>query len=366
VIKLLVADDSALMRKLLHDIFQEEGDFEIRLARNGAEALELVHTFKPDVVTLDVQMPAMDGLTCLSRIIIEAPRPVVMISALTEAGAEATLQAMELGAVDFVAKPSGTVSLEIDRLRPLLVEKIRGAANARIRPTLRLRERIRHKFRATESAPPAVRQRRARLPADTEAAASSGLVLIGASTGGPAALDIVLSGLPREFPWPVMVAQHMPASFTGPFARRLDRECAVRVVEVSGPMLLQPGTVYIGRGDADLVVASRPAGLTALPVPAQRGYPWHPSVERMVTSALDHYEAAQLVGVLMTGMGRDGADAMTRLHRQGGRTIAEAETSAVVWGMPGELVKNGGAELVRPLEDIAASVVQLVEAHAVH
>jgi len=366
VIKLLVADDSALMRKLLHDIFQEEGDFEIRLARNGAEALELVHTFKPDVVTLDVQMPAMDGLTCLSRIIIEAPRPVVMISALTEAGAEATLQAMELGAVDFVAKPSGTVSLEIDRLRPLLVEKIRGAANARIRPTLRLRERIRHKFRATESAPPAERQRRARLPADTEAAASSGLVLIGASTGGPAALDIVLSGLPREFPWPVMVAQHMPASFTGPFARRLDRECAVRVVEVSGPMLLQPGTVYIGRGDADLVVASRPAGLTALPVPAQRGYPWHPSVERMVTSALDHYEAAQLVGVLMTGMGRDGADAMTRLHRQGGRTIAEAETSAVVWGMPGELVKNGGAELVRPLEDIAASVVQLVEAHAVH
>ena len=366
MIKLLVADDSALMRKLLHDIFQEEGDFEIRLARNGAEALELVHTFKPDVVTLDVQMPAMDGLTCLSRIIIEAPRPVVMISALTEAGAEATLQAMELGAVDFVAKPSGTVSLEIDRLRPLLVEKIRGAANARIRPTLRLRERIRHKFRATESAPPAERQRRARLPADTEAAASSGLVLIGASTGGPAALDIVLSGLPREFPWPVMVAQHMPASFTGPFARRLDRECAVRVVEVSGPMLLQPGTVYIGRGDADLVVASRPAGLTALPVPAQRGYPWHPSVERMVTSALDHYEAAQLVGVLMTGMGRDGADAMTRLHRQGGRTIAEAETSAVVWGMPGELVKNGGAELVRPLEDIAASVVQLVEAHAVH
>jgi len=366
VIKLLVADDSALMRKLLHDIFQEEGDFEIRLARNGAEALELVHTFKPDVVTLDVQMPAMDGLTCLSRIIIEAPRPVVMISALTEAGAEATLQAMELGAVDFVAKPSGTVSLEIDRLRPLLVEKIRGAANARIRPTLRVRERIRHKFRATESAPPAERQRRARLPADTEAAASSGLVLIGASTGGPAALDIVLSGLPREFPWPVMVAQHMPASFTGPFARRLDRECAVRVVEVSGPMLLQPGTVYIGRGDADLVVASRPAGLTALPVPAQRGYPWHPSVERMVTSALDHYEAAQLVGVLMTGMGRDGADAMTRLHRQGGRTIAEAETSAVVWGMPGELVKNGGAELVRPLEDIAASVVQLVEAHAVH
>ncbi len=147
MIKLLIADDSALMRKLLEDIFLNEGDFDIRLARNGNEALELVRSFDPQVVTLDIQMPGMDGLTCLGQIMIEAPRPVVMISSLTAEGAEATLEAIELGAVDFIAKPSGTVSLEIDRLRPVLVEKVRAAANARIRRTLRLAERVRHQMR---------------------------------------------------------------------------------------------------------------------------------------------------------------------------------------------------------------------------
>src|SRR6185312_14568583 len=150
VIKLLIADDSALMRKLLEGIFREEGDFDIRLARNGAEALELVRSFDPAVVTLDVQMPGMDGLACLGQIMIEAPRPVVMISALTEEGAEATLEAIELGAIDFIAKPTGAVSLEIDRLRPMLVEKVRAAAHARIRRTHRLKERIRHQFRGAE------------------------------------------------------------------------------------------------------------------------------------------------------------------------------------------------------------------------
>ena len=147
MIKLLIADDSALMRKVLEDIFLQEGDFDIRLARNGTEAIELVRSFDPQVVTLDIQMPGMDGLTCLSQIMIEAPRPVVMISSLTAEGADATLEAIELGAVDFVAKPSGTVSLEIDRLRPVLVEKVRAAANARIRRTLRLTERVRHQIR---------------------------------------------------------------------------------------------------------------------------------------------------------------------------------------------------------------------------
>src|SRR5277367_3822601 len=135
------------MRKLLEDIFLKEGDFDIRLARNGNEALELVRSFDPQVVTLDIQMPGMDGLACLGQIMIEAPRPVVMISSLTEEGAEATLEAIELGAVDFVAKPGGTISLEIDRLRPVLVEKVRAAAAARIRRTLRLTERVRHRVR---------------------------------------------------------------------------------------------------------------------------------------------------------------------------------------------------------------------------
>ena len=364
MIKLLIVDDSALMRKLLEGIFREEGDFDVQLAKNGTEALELVRSFAPQVITLDVQMPGMDGLACLSQIMIESPRPVVMISSLTAEGAEATLEAIELGAVDFVAKPAGTVSLEIDRLRPLLVEKVRAAASARIRPTLRLTERVRHRFRGAGVKSTSTRSRHAGISRG-KSRSSPGLVLIGTSTGGPAALDIVLPQLPRELPWPVVVAQHMPANFTGPFARRLNRICELQVVEVSHPMLLRPGTVYIARGDADLVVTQRVSGMTAMSAPAQRDYPWHPSVERMVTSALEHYDATQLIGVLMTGMGRDGADAMTELHKRGGKTIAEAESTAVVWGMPGELVKNGGAGEVRPVEDIAAAIVEWVEADAI-
>ena len=372
MIKLLVVDDSALMRKVLEDIFLEEGDFEIRLGRNGHEALELVRSFDPQVVTLDVQMPGMDGLSCLSQIMIEAPRPVVMISSLTAEGADATLDAIELGAVDFVAKPSGTVSLEIDRLRPVVVEKIRAAANARIRRTLRLTERVRHQMRGaglTSRVGPARMPQTAPARAGTDAlrgktGAAPGLVLIGTSTGGPAALDVVLPQLPTDFPWPVLVAQHLPASFTGAFAKRLNRECQLQVVEVDQPMPLRPGSIYIGKGDADVMVAARPAGIIAMPVPAKASYLWHPSVERMVVSALENIDASQLIGVLMTGMGNDGAGAMRRLWQGGGHTIAEAEATAIVWGMPGELVKNGGAELVRPLEDIAATIIDLVGAHA--
>jgi two-component system chemotaxis response regulator CheB len=368
VIKILIADDSALMRRLLEGIFRDEGDFDIRLARNGTEALELVRSFDPQIVTLDVQMPGMDGLTCLGQIMIESPRPVVMISSLTEEGAEATLEAIRLGAIDFVAKPGGTVSLKIDELRPILIEKVRNAANTRIRRTLRLTERIRHQFQGAGVVPRPARPR-STSPKEREfpksnADASAGLVLIGTSTGGPVALDIVLPQLPSGFPWPVMVAQHMPANFTGTFAKRLDRQCPLRVVEVDRPMPLQAGTVYIGRGDADLIVAPRPGGPVAMSVPAQKDYPWHPSVERMVTSALQQYDPRQLIAVLMTGMGRDGADAMTKLKELGGHTIAEAESTAIVWGMPGELVRNGGAEFIRAVEDIPAAILELVDAHA--
>ncbi len=361
MIRLLIVDDSVLMRKLLEGVFLKEGGFDVRVARDGAEALELLHSFDPQVVTLDVQMPRMDGLACLSRIMLEAPRPVVMISALTAEGAEATLEAMELGAVDFIAKPGGTFSLAIERLRPILIEKVRAASQARIRKTLRLTERIRHQFRGIADANRRSERSRAGRARGLE---GPGLVLIGTSTGGPVALDAVLPRLPENFPWPIMVAQHMPANFTGPFAKRLNRQCALRVVEVDRPMPLEAGTVYIGRGDADLVVARRSTGTNAMSVPAQRDYPWHPSVERLVSTALDHYDPNRLIGVMLTGMGRDGTDAMTRLYKTGGHTIAEAESTAVVWGMPGELVKNGGAGSVKAIEDVAAEIIDMVDADA--
>lgn len=356
MIKLLVVDDSALVRKLLGQVFAEESDFEVHFAANGVEALARLASLQPHVVTLDVHMPQMDGLACLNQIMLEQPTPVVMVSSLTAAGAEATLEALRLGAVDFVPKPGGAVSLHMDEWAPELVSKVRAAAGVKLKSSTRLRERVRHRV----GAQPARLHAGAAESRRPLAASGDGLVLVGTSTGGPPALEALLTPLPGDFPWPIVVAQHMPASFTGPLARRLDNLCALSVLEVAGPTPLTPGSVYVGRGDADIIVARRPTGLVALPAPGLAGYPWRPSTDRLVRSAMSHLPAAQLVGVLMTGMGNDGADAMALLHAQGGRAIAEAEETAVVWGMPGELVRAGGADYVEPLFRIAARLRGLV------
>ena len=359
MIRLLVVDDSALVRKLLGQVFAREADFEVAFARDGLEALEQLKTFAPDVITLDVHMPRMSGLACLDRIMIERPCPVVMVSALTAEGAEATLEAFRLGAVDFTPKPEGAVSLHIGDLAPELVAKVRSAAGAKLRSSLRLAERVRH--RIGRGAEPPRNVGADRIGDERYAPAQGeGLVLVGTSTGGPPALEALLTPLPANFPWPILVAQHMPASFTGPMARRLDGLCALNVVEVTRPVAPQPGTVYIGRGDADLIVTLRPTGLMVTAAPSEVGYPWHPSADRLVRTALQHVAAPQLVGVLMTGMGNDGAQAMARLQSLGGHTIAESEDTAVVWGMPGELVKAGGADWILPLPDIADRLKKLM------
>jgi len=215
-----------------------------------------------------------------------------------------------------------------------------------------LKERVRHRISGGASA---LRRR----PEDRGAhgapvrASGEGLVLVGTSTGGPPALEALLKPLPADFAWPIVVAQHMPATFTGALARRLDALVALSVVEVVRPVQLQAGCVYIGKGDADIVIARRPAGLVVLPTRSDMNYPWHPSTERLVVSAMEHVAPRQIIGVLMTGMGNDGAGAMASLHARGGRTIAESEETAVVWGMPGELVAAGGADWVLPLPQIA-------------
>jgi len=357
VIKLLIVDDSALMRRLLGEIFGQESDFEVRAARNGLEALDQLQTYAPDVITLDIHMPQMDGLQCLDRIMIERPCPVVMVSSLTAEGAETTLEALRLGAVDFIPKPDGAVSLSIHEMAPLLVDKVRSAASARLKPSLRLKERVRHRMTGGLRKPPVTKGAAGSAP--LVAAVGHGLVLVGVSTGGPPALEALLTPLPADFPWPIVIAQHMPATFTGPLARRLDGVCALSVSEIAQPTLLQPGCAYIGRGDADVIISRRAAGITAMPAPSQKDYPWHPSVDRLVRSAMEFMPAGQLIGVLMTGMGYDGALAMRDLRELGGRTIAESEDSAVVWGMPGELVKAGGADWIEPLATIAARLRSL-------
>jgi two-component system, chemotaxis family, protein-glutamate methylesterase/glutaminase len=355
VIKILVVDDSALVRKLIGQTLSTQTDFEVQFARNGREALAAIANSRPDVVTLDVHMPEMDGLTCLDRIMIEAPCPVVMVSSMTAAGADATLEALRLGAVDFVAKPTGAVSLRFDEVARSLIDKVRAAAGARLKTSLRLRDKVR--FRMGDGKPSAPH---ATIRKTKSVSKDEGLVLVGTSTGGPPALEALLTGLPASFPWPIVVAQHMPATFTGPLARRLDGISRLDVQEVRDPIALKPGNVYIGRGDADVIVARRGAALVAMAAPAQIDYPWHPSTDRLVRSALNYMAPSQLIGILMTGMGNDGAEAMALIHTGGGRTIAEAEETAVVWGMPGELVKANGADFVLPLQKIAAQLKNLV------
>ncbi len=355
MMRVLVVDDSALMRRVLGGILGRALDVELAYARDGLEAMAQLHAFQPDVITLDVQMPQMDGLSCLDRIMVERPSRVVMVSSLTAQGADATLEAMQLGAVDFIAKPEGTISLAPEAFGDMLVERVRAAAGARLRPAARLAERVRLRAGLAAPAGPAPRPEP---PLAHRQMQLGQVVLVGTSTGGPPALDALLRPLPSDFPWPILVAQHMPAAFTGPLARRLDRSCALHVLEAGAPVPIAPGHVYIGRGDADIIVGARPAGPVVMAAPSDPAHRWHPSVDRLVGTALDHIGAPHLVGVLMTGMGNDGAAAMTRLRHAGGRTVAEAQDTAVVWGMPGELVRAGGAERVARLEDITGVLLE--------
>ncbi len=346
LISVLVVDDSALMRRALKSILADAGEFEVNAARNGVDAIEQLHRLGPDVITLDVNMPEMDGLTCLNRIMEERPTPVVMISSLTEKNALVTLEALQLGAVDYVPKPGGTVSLNIDDVAAEIVDKVRAAASAKSRRT-----RTRRRMEAPAKAAAAVSVRPHRTV--RVSAQPTDLVVIGSSTGGPALLSELLAALPGSFGAPIVVAQHIPATFTAALAHRLDEICALRVHEVNRVMVLEKGHIYIGQGNADVVVARRPDGLIAKNVPAAEEFRWHPSVDRLTRTAARHVDPTRIVGVLLTGMGDDGAAEMAAVHAAGGRTIAESEETAVVWGMPGDLVRRGGATTVLPADQIA-------------
>ena len=345
MIRLLIVDDSALMRRHLQQLFESEGDFMLDTARNGREAIERVRAFDPHVVLLDINMPEIDGLTSLSIIMAEQPRPVVMFSSLTEQGAMASLEALALGAVDFFAKPSGTISLSIEAVRDTLLAKVCAAAGARLKEAPR---RGGEPARTVRSAEPA------RAP---QPELAPGLLLIGSSTGGPRTLEEILAQLPANLPLPVVIAQHMPANFTRALAERLNKTVAIRVLEVDRPMPLEPATVYIGMGGSDVVIGKRAGRLYVMPRPEDSRYLWHPSVSLLVASAMEQLPPQRLIGVMLTGMGYDGAAEMTELKRRGGRTLAESEDTAVVFGMPGELIRRGGSSAIQPSHAIASTLV---------
>ena len=345
--KVLVVDDSALMRRWLKQCMEEIGA-EVELARNGRDALRRLASFEPDVVTLDINMPEMDGLTCLAHIMSTHPCPVVMLSSLTSKGALATLEALELGAVDYFEKPGGTVSHALHDDFDVIQSKVKAAATARVPSRAQKLE--------TEAKP----AKATRAKRSGSARRNIKLVLFGVSTGGPGTVETVLSDLDHNLAAPVVIALHMPNRFVGPFADRLTTRLGHRLEPLKRSMKLEPGVIYVAGADADVTVSIRAGTPVAIETPIDKDRIWHPSIDRMVETAMANLPPKNLLAVQLTGMGDDGARAMTELKNQGGYTIAEAEETAVIFGMPKELINRGGASVVLPNSAIGQEINTLV------
>jgi two-component system, chemotaxis family, protein-glutamate methylesterase/glutaminase len=357
-IRILVVDDSPFMRKSLQKMLEEAPDLRVvATARDGVDALEKIEEHKPDIVTLDVEMPRMDGLTCLKKIMADHPMPVLMVSSLTQEGAQATLDALALGALDFIPKESSFASMSILQIQKDLQEKVRRLASsprfhkAGPPPAKPLPAAPAAPVPAGPAAPP---RASAPLPAsDTKLGSSpqAELLVIGTSTGGPKALQDILPTLPASLPVPCLIVQHMPSTFTRPFADRLNGLCQVHVKEAEQEEPLKAGTVYIAPGGIHMTYGSRGSkGCIELsPEPVSSLH--RPSVDVLFLSVSEHFRGQVLAGIL-TGMGSDGAKGMEQLKRKGAYTLAEAEESCAVYGMPRAAVERGCVDVVAPLAAI--------------
>ncbi|WP_020407294.1 protein-glutamate methylesterase/protein-glutamine glutaminase [Hahella ganghwensis] len=348
--KVLVVDDSALMRKLLTEIISESPDLEvIDTAVDPFQAREKIKELNPDVLTLDVEMPRMDGITFLRNLMRLRPMPVVMISSLTDQGAQVTLDALETGAIDFIAKPKLDLREGIEEKAAVIIEKILMAASVPRDKLLRKQQQLQR-----------LQQRRDQYTKEEAPqplfATTDKLVAIGSSTGGLDAIRDVLIGLPTSVPG-VVIAQHIPGAFSRSFAERLDRILPLRVEEAYEGAPITTGRVYIARGDRHLEVVRSGAKYVCQINDGPLVNRHKPSVEVLfdsVTSAA----GKNALGVMLTGMGKDGAEALLRLRQAGAPTIAQDEESSVVWGMPGAAVKLGAASQVLPLAGIAEEIVR--------
>ncbi len=346
-IRVLVIDDSALVRKMLTEIINDQADMEvIGAAPDPLVAREMIREMNPDVITLDVEMPKMDGLDFLDRLMRLRPMPVLMISTLTEKGSEITFRALELGAVDFIEKPKIDIASGLQEYADEIASKLRIAKRARIKrlgPT-----------------PQSNTETKAQtLPSLTNRAASTEkLVIIGSSTGGTEAVKEFLIQLPPNFPG-ILIAQHMPETFTKSFADRLNKSCKINVVEAQGGERILPGHAFIAPGHSHLRLQRSGANyITELsqsePVNRHR-----PSVDVLFRSAA-RIAGKNAIGVILTGMGKDGAVGMLEMHNAGSYNFAQDESSCVVYGMPKEAVAAGGVDEIIPLKDMASKVLSKI------
>lgn len=346
-IRVLVVDDSPFMRRAVERMLEPLDAMEVvGTACNGREAVEQVQRLRPDVVVMDIIMPEVDGLEAISEIMTIAPTPILVLSTETRPGAEVTLRALDLGAVDFVSKTEAGTRMDIYDLAPILREKVRGISGSRVPPQP---EAVQQAPRREVEA--AVETLSPRAPYD--------VVVIGASTGGPRALTALLSALPANFPAGILIAQHMPAGFTATLAQRLDRRSSIRVHEAADGLPVEPGVALLGVGGRHLEVERRQDRLVAR-VRRDNGDLLHrPSVDILFASAAKA-AGARVVGVVLTGMGQDGAVGLAAIQRAGGRTLVESEESAVIFGMP--QAASGAAEQKLSLPEMPGAILKLFDA----
>lgn len=345
MIKVLVVDDSAFMRKAISTMLDKDSDIKvIGVARDGQEGLDMVRKLDPDVVTMDIEMPKMDGLTALRHIMMESPRPVLMVSSLTTEGAESTLKAMELGAVDFIPKQLSKVSLDIIKIEKDLIARVKTVAARKMR-----------------HASPRAAARPAAAAARKPAVRPSGrpvrdVVAIGVSTGGPPVVQKILSSLPADFPASIVIAQHMPAAFTGPFAKRLDSVSKISVKEAEPGDVLKAGHAFVAPGGKHIVLDQKVSRVDVVVTEEPADALYKPSANVLISSVAQAVGKRGL-GVILTGMGNDGCEGVRDLKDKGGRALAQSDSTCVVYGMPKAIVDEKLADEIIDLDDMAESIM---------
>lgn len=358
-IRVLICDDSALVRVALKKYIDEDSSMEVTgVARNGAEAVEKARSLKPDVITMDVEMPVKTGLEALKEIVAEKIAPVIMFSSLTKEGASQTMDAMEMGAFDCVGKPAGSRSFGSDINK--VIETIKKAAQSnfytkisRPRPA-----RVKRTVASDIVSRKTEKKEVVRRPYSPGRAGFK-VIALGISTGGPKSIFKVLPELPADLDAAIIVVQHMPPAFIGTYAQRINSRTKMNCVETEAGMKIEPGNIYIAKGGFHLKLMRKASGDVLVRQSKEPQHLFVPSVDVMMDSVIDVFKG-DTIGVLMTGMGRDGAEGMVKIAECGGVTIAESEETAIVYGMPQEAVRRGGAQVVAPNWDIAAEIVKAV------
>ena len=348
--RVLIVDDSAFMRKVLETIFNADPQLQVAgHAKDGREAVALAESLKPDVITMDINMPHMDGLQATAQIMTTNPRPIVIVSSESREGASSTLKALELGAIEFVAKPSGAIDLDMQSVREELLRKVKMAAKVRV---VRTASRLAATLQSASSAPAHAPISR---PAPSVQSTSAGLdqrfpvVVLAASTGGPATVMRLAPGFTKEFPAAVILVQHMPAAFTTQYAAQLAEFTEIRVKEAEHGETLQPGNFYICPGGQHLKV--NPLGRVLLDDASGRINGYLPNID-VTMESVAAYAGALSIAAVLTGMGADGAQGAKAIKKAGGLVIAQDEVTSVIFGMPAEAIKLNVVDHVLGIDDI--------------